>query len=123
MIGWIRLILTALLMTAGLVVFAIGVFGVYRFKYALNRMHAAAINDTLGVSLCLLGLAISAPDGFAALKMLLVVAFLWISAPVSSHLICRLEVETNDERAQHMEIVKEPLDSGFAPREEGEENA
>lgn len=104
MIDWIRFVLTASLVTVGLVVCCIGVFGVFRFRYAANRMHAAALNDTMGVGLCLLGFAVSAPDLFTALKMVLIVVFLWVSAPVTSHLLCRLEVETNEEREQYMHV-------------------
>ena len=71
----IRFVLTAAFMLVGLFVCCVGVYGVFKLKYAANRMHAAALNDTLGVSFCLVGLAISAPDGFTALKILLVVVF------------------------------------------------
>ena len=85
----IRFALTAAFMLVGLFVCCVGVYGVFKLKYAANRMHAAALNDTLGVSFCLVGLAISAPDGFTALKILLVVVFLWLASPVASHLLCR----------------------------------
>ena len=78
----IRFVLTAAFMLVGLFVCCVGVYGVFKLKYAANRMHAAALNDTLGVSFCLVGLAISAPDGFTALKILLVVVFLWLASPV-----------------------------------------
>lgn len=107
--AWIRFFLTAALVVAGLVVCCIGVFGVFRFRYAANRMHAAAINDTMGLALCLLGFAVSAPDAFSAVKLLLVVVFMWLSAPVSSHLLCRLEVETNEERAEYMTVHEKTL--------------
>lgn len=99
-----RFCVTAAFLICGLLVLAIGVFGVFRLRYAANRMHAAALNDTLGAGLCLIGLAVSAPDAFSAVKLLLVVAFLWLSSPVSSHLLCRLEVETNEEREQYMTV-------------------
>ena len=76
----IRFVLTAAFMLVGLFVCCVGVYGVFKLKYAANRMHAAALNDTLGVSFCLVGLAISAPDGFTALKILLVVVFLWLAS-------------------------------------------
>ena len=97
MIAWIRFALTAALVAAGLIILCIGVFGVFRFHYAANRMHASALNDTLG-------LAVSAPDGFTAAKIVLVVVFMWISSPVASHLLCRLEVETNEDREQYMTV-------------------
>lgn len=120
MIDWIRFLITAALMTAGLVVCVIGTFGVFRFHYAMNRMHAAAMNDTLGVGLCMLGLAVSAPDLFTAVKILLVVVFLWLSAPVSSHLLCRLEIGTNEEKEEYMTVHDKTL---AQEREEKEEMA
>ena len=53
---WIRFLIAAALMLSGLAVLCIGVFGGFRFRYAANRMHASAVNDTLGLGLCLLGL-------------------------------------------------------------------
>ena len=105
----IRFILTAAFMVLGLFVCCVGVYGVFKLKYAANRMHAAALNDTMGISLCLVGLAISAPDVFTALKILLVVVFLWLASPVASHLLCRLEVETNEQRGEYMNVHEQTL--------------
>ena len=105
----VRLILTAAFMLLGLFVCCVGVYGVFKLKYAANRMHAAALNDTMGISLCLVGLAISAPDVFTALKILLVVVFLWLASPVASHLLCRLEVETNEQRGEYMNVHEQTL--------------
>ena len=118
MIGWLRFLISAALVAAGLLVCCVGVYGVFRFRYAANRMHAAALNDTLGAGLCLLGLAVSAPDAFTAMKLLLVALFLWLSSPVASHLLCRLEVETNEQREEYMD-VQEGI--SFDEREEGSE--
>ena len=101
---WIRFSLTALLVLAGLVFCCIGVYGVFKFKYAANRMHAAAIVDTLGISLCMLGFAISAPDLFSGLKIVLVIVFWWLSSPVASHLLCRLEITTDEQRDEYMHV-------------------
>ena len=92
---WIRFFLTAGFLLGGLVFLVTAVIGVYKFDYVLNRMHAAAMGDTLGILFCLLGLAVSSPDIWIALKLLLIIAFLWFSSPVSSHLIARLEVTIN----------------------------
>ena len=46
----IRFVLTAAFMLVGLFVCCVGVYGVFKLKYAANRMHAAALNDTLGVN-------------------------------------------------------------------------
>ena len=95
MLDWLRFVLTALLLLGGLSILVTAVIGVYKFDYVLNRMHAAAMGDTLGLLFGLIGLMISAPDIWTALKLLLIVVFLWVASPVSSHLIARLEVTIN----------------------------
>jgi len=95
MLEWLRFILTAGLLISGLIILLTSVIGLYKFDYVLNRMHAAAMGDTLGILFCLIGLTISAPDIWVALKLLLIIAFLWFASPVSSHLIARLEVTIN----------------------------
>ena len=118
----VRLILTAAFMLLGLFVCCVGVYGVFKLKYAANRMHAAALNDTMGISLCLVGLAISAPDFFTALKILLVVVFLWLASPVASHLLCRLEVETNEDRGEYMNVHEQTLAQERAQTAQTEES-
>lgn len=104
MFEWIRFVLSAALIIAGLVVMCLGVIGVYRFKYVLNRMHAAAMNDTMGIGLVMLGLIVISGFTFTSLKLLLVILMLWLSSPVSSHLIGRLEITTNEDISKHMEV-------------------
>ena len=106
---WIRFCLTAVLVLAGLAFCGIGVYGLFKFKYAANRMHAAAIVDTLGISLCMLGFAVSAPDLFSGLKIVLVIVFWWLSSPVASHLLCRLEIATDEQRSEYMHVHMETL--------------
>ena len=98
---WIRFLAGAALLLAGVVIFLIEMVGVFRFKYVLNRMHAAAMGDTLGIGFCLLGLIVMSGLNFTSLKMLLVIIFLWFSSPASSHLIARLEVTTNEDEEDH----------------------
>lgn len=88
---WIRFCAAAALISMGIIVASLSVFGVFRFDRALNRMHSAAMDDTLGISLVLLGLIIISGFTATSLKLLCVVAFLWLAGPVSSHLIARLE--------------------------------
>ena len=109
MIEWIRFSLTAVCMLAGLAVCCVGVYGVFRFEYAANRMHAAAIVDTMGIALCMGGVAISAPDIYSALKCVLVIVFWWLSSPVSSHLLCRLEITTDEQRGEYMTVHEKTL--------------
>ena len=104
MLDWIRFLLSAALILSGLFVMCLGVIGVYRFKYVLNRMHAAAMNDTLGLALIMFGLIVMSGFTFTSLKLLLVILLLWLSSPVSSHLIGQLEVTTNEDISREMEV-------------------
>ena len=106
-VEWIRFILGALFVIFGLFLFAIEVFGSYKFDFVLNRMHVAAIGDTLGIGICMLGLIIFSGFNFTSVKILLVIIFLWIASPVSSHLIARFEVMTNDKIAEFCEMPEE----------------
>ena len=54
----IRLILAALFLALGLFLFFSEVVGFYRFRYVMNRMHAAAIGDTLGIASIVIATAI-----------------------------------------------------------------
>ena len=51
----------------GLFVFFSAVLGLFRFDYVLNRMHAAAVGDSLGIFCVLIGLIVLKPE--AAYKM------------------------------------------------------
>lgn len=109
---WIRFLAGAVLMLCGLGIFVIEMIGVFRFKYVLNRMHAAAIGDTLGIGFSLLGLILMGGWNFTSLKLMFVIVFLWFASPVSSHLISRLEVTTDEEKELHYkEITFEKQDS------------
>lgn len=83
------------LLVFGVFVFFTAVLGVYRFHYVLNRMHAAAVGDALGIFCILLGVVLLHTPSLAAVKALLVLVFLWITSPVASHLIAQAEAETN----------------------------
>ncbi len=112
-IEWIQFLAGGLLLLIGLLIFLIEMIGVFRFKYVLNRMHAAAMGDTLGIGCCLLGLIVMKGFSFTSLKLLLVIIFLWFSSPVSSHLIARLEVATDEEREKHYKQLVEDENGGM----------
>ena len=103
-IDWIRLILGSAFLICGLVIFFTEIFGVFRFHYVLNRMHAAAMGDTLGIGSCMIGLVIFSGINFTSLKLLSILAFLWFASPVSSHVLSRLEVATNENLESHCKV-------------------
>ncbi len=101
----IRTIIGAILIFSGVVTMVVATIGIFRFKYVLNRMQAAALIDTLGILLLLTGLIVL--SGFSALsaKMLLIIGFLWLASPVTSHLIARSEVMTNPNIKEECEVI------------------
>jgi len=103
----IRFILGIGFIITGLLVFVVQLIGVYKFKYILNRMHAAGMGDTMGISLCLIGTMFLYGWGFTTLKVALIVAFLWLASPVATHLISRLEVTTNENLEDYCKVQKE----------------
>ena len=104
-VEWIRFIAGAAFLLIGMFLFLVELIGAFRFKYVLNRMHAAAIGDTLGIGLSLLGLIIMNGLNFTSLKLFLVILFLWFSSPTSSHLIAKLEVATGKDGEEHYRKV------------------
>lgn len=91
----VRLIMAVGFLTSGMIMFFSATLGANRFKTALNRIHAAALGDTLGLLLCAVGLVCWKGITFVSLKMLIVVAFFWLAGPVASHMLGRLELDTN----------------------------
>lgn len=93
---WIRFVVSAALLLTGLVFMILAVFGVNRFNRALNRMHAAAMGDTLGILFVIMGLITMRGFSMDSLKLFLVILFFWIASPVSGHMLSRLEVMTDE---------------------------
>ena len=84
---WVRFIIGSLCIVCGLLIALIAAFGLFKFRFALNRMHAAAMTDTLGILMVLLGLIIMRGFCFDSLKLALIILFFWFASPVSSHLL------------------------------------
>jgi len=100
----IKMIIVAVFFMAGILTMAAGVYGMFRYKYVLNRMHIAAAIDTLGILMIMCGLIIWQGFEISSMKLVLIILFFWISGPVSSHLIARMEVSTNEELSKECEV-------------------
>lgn len=107
---WIRLIAGSLFLICGLVIFFTEIYGVFHLDYVLNRMHATAMGDTLGIASCLLGLIIFSGFNFTSLKIFLIIIFLWFASPVSSHVLARLEVATNESLTSRCKVYTDLAD-------------
>ena len=98
MIGeWIRFGVTALCVVGGLFALLTALLGLFRFDYALNRLHAAAIADTLALGLVLLGVMVAV--GFR---------IQWYTSPLSSHMLAQFEYRAGQEDlARYLELPEE----------------
>ena len=106
-LDYIRLIVGAALILIGVAIFFIQLVGVFKLKDVLSRMHAAAMGDTIGIASTLLGVIVLTGLNFTSLKVALIIIFLWMASPVSSHLISRLEVVTNENLEEICEVPEE----------------
>ena len=104
---WIKFILVAFLFVSAVVMAVIAVYGTYKFKFVLNRMHAAAMCDTFVLMLALLGVCNFYGFSLPTLKAVLVIVVLWFASTVASHLIARLEVTTNKDLKNECEMEEE----------------
>ena len=102
-----------LLTAAGLGFFLFGVFvffsavvGLFRLDYVLNRMHAAAVGDSLGIFCVLIGLMLLHGWSLSAAKTMMIFVFLWLTSPVASHLIARMELQTVPDIEKECEVEK-----------------
>lgn len=102
----LRFALCALLLGLGLLFEICAVIGVFRFHYVLNRMHAAALGDTMGILLMMLGLAVANGASVLSVKLMLLVILFWTASPVASHLIGRLELVTNENLEREVRLWK-----------------
>jgi len=102
---WMRFIIAALLMLGGMLILLATVVGIFRFGNVLNRIHVAAKCDTFGVLLTFSSMALMSGWNLASLKLLLIIVFLWLSNPVSGHLIANLEFATNPDIKNECKVI------------------
>ncbi|MGM9857667.1 MAG: cation:proton antiporter [Bacilli bacterium] len=94
---WLTFGFSAFFILLGLFLFIVGIIGIYKFKFVLNKMHSAALLDTMGLFCIVLGLAIANGFNATSIKLFFIVIFLWLTSPISSHFISKLEVLTDDQ--------------------------
>jgi multicomponent Na+:H+ antiporter subunit G len=77
------------LILLGLSFLTLGVTGLLKFSNAMNRMHATSKASTLGVGFTVLAGAVKFyPDG-VYLSSVLVLIFMFMTAPTGAHMIAR----------------------------------
>jgi len=77
------------LLVGGSLFCVIGGVGMLRMPDFYTRGHAAGVTDTLGAGLVLLGLVFQAEEGVVAVKLLMVLALLYVTCPTSAHALVK----------------------------------
>lgn len=108
----IRFWLSAGCIGFGLICILFAIFGVYKFRFVMNRMHCAAIIDTLGMAGIVAGLMLAGASMEYIPKLFAVVLILWVGSPIASHLVGRLEITTDETIHEHMGMEGEEAHDG-----------
>jgi multicomponent Na+:H+ antiporter subunit G len=83
-------ILAALLMTGGTFLMLVAAVGLLRFPDLYTRMHAVTKAGTLGIGLMLISAAVAfGGDVSVTARALVALLFVFLTAPVSAHMIGR----------------------------------
>lgn len=90
---WSLSVIQGLLLLVGCVFLVIGGIGILRLPDVFTRLHAAGLTDTMGAGLVLLGLAIQGGFSLVTAKIVLILIFLWLTSPVSSHALAKIALE------------------------------
>lgn len=98
-LGWILLML-------GCIVLLIAAAGLFRLTDALSRQHAATKAGTLGLGLMLAGAALVGGDCAWGGRALTILAILFVTLPVASHMLGRAAAK---QRFSREEIARAPL--------------
>ena len=101
---WIRFGLAALCVLGGCFALLTAIVGLFRFDFALNRLHASAIADTMGLALLVLGVMIAVGLRPVLWKLLRVVVLQWCTSPLSGHMLAQFEYQVNQNLEQHLEL-------------------
>ena len=87
----------ALLILLGSIIAVISAIGIIRFKDIYTRAHAATKTTTVAVLITLIGTFIYVwlGEGYMSVRLLLGIVFVFLTAPVSGHLVLRSAYRSN----------------------------
>ena len=107
MLEWIRFGIVALFLGAGVITLFASVIGTFRFDYSLNRMHSAAITDTLVLLLFIIGCVVASGVNVISAKLLIVLFVQWCTSPLVSHMFVKSKLKTVNKLKLHCKFPEE----------------
>lgn len=104
---WIRFGVVAAFFIGALAMLFVSILGTYRFRFALNRIHCAAMNDTIVLLLFFIACFIASGFDIMTLKFALIIFIQWCTCPLTSHMLTKAEYMTDEHLSEHCELPKE----------------
>ena len=103
----VREVLTVIFLIAGFLLMTVSAIGVLRLPDFFSRLHASSIGETLGIVLAGIGFVIYEGMDLVSLKIIIIIAALFLVNPVGTHLIGKSALHANammKEEEQHANI-------------------
>ena len=107
MFDTIRYLIAAVLMLCGVIAGGVSILGVFRFHFVMNRMHCAAILDTISMAGILGGLMLAKASMAFTPKLLAALVVLWVGSPIASHLVAKMEIATDETAGEHIKLEED----------------
>lgn len=73
----------------GVLLNLVGTVGLFRFYDVYSRSHAASLTDTFAAFIIVTGLFLMSPTLVVALKLIMLLVFLALSAPTATHALAQ----------------------------------
>ncbi|WP_048824586.1 monovalent cation/H(+) antiporter subunit G [Bacillus sp. B-jedd] len=104
-LGALSEVITAIFILTGTLASFLSSIGLIRLPDVYTRVHAASKSSTLGVLFTLVGtfLFFFLSEGYLSVRLLLGIFFVFLTAPVSAHLIARASLITKVKMAEATE--------------------
>ena len=110
----IRFSATTLCFVLGAVFLCISLFGTFRLNYSLNKLHAAAICDTLVLMFFITGCIIASGINITSFKFFLIIAIQWCASPLVSHIFVKAKYLTDEDLGLYCdEKINDDMPSGI----------
>jgi multicomponent Na+:H+ antiporter subunit G len=75
----------------------VGALGLIRMPDIFTRLHAGGVMDTMGAGMILAGLMFQTGLSLVTVKLVLVLAFVWFSSPISTYALARAALKSGEE--------------------------
>ena len=96
----VRNIFAVAFLAVGFLFMAVSAIGVLRLPDFFSRLHASSIGETLGIALACIGFIIYEGIDLVSIKILMIVAALFLVNPVGTHLIGKAALYSKEMRRE-----------------------